>query len=82
VRSEIDRKELPILLAILFFAVWQWLALELSYGDTFSLLSICNTALMECMADVIQPVQVFIHRWLVNAGVNRCTIDLLLRKKD
>jgi cation:H+ antiporter len=40
VRSEIVRKELPILLAITFFAVWQLLDLEVSHDDAFSLLGI------------------------------------------
>jgi cation:H+ antiporter len=40
VRSDIVRKELPILLAITFFAVWQLIDLELSHDDAFSLLGI------------------------------------------
>lgn len=40
VKSDIVRKELPLLLAITFFAVWQLLDLELSKDDAFSLLGI------------------------------------------
>ncbi|GAB5382246.1 MAG: calcium/sodium antiporter [Aliiglaciecola sp.] len=40
VKSEIVRKELPILLAITFFAVWQLLDLRLSFDDAFSLLGL------------------------------------------
>lgn len=40
VKSEIVRKELPILLGITFFVVWQLLDLELSHDDAFALLGI------------------------------------------
>lgn len=40
VKSEIVRKELPILLAVTFFLVWQLLDLELSHDDAFALLGI------------------------------------------
>ena len=40
VKSEIVRKELPVLLAITFFVVWQLLDLELSHDDAFALLGI------------------------------------------
>ena len=40
VKSDIVRKELPILLAITFFAVWQLIDLELSHDDAFSLIGL------------------------------------------
>lgn len=40
VKSEIVRKELPILLAITFLAVWLLVDLELSHDDAFALLGI------------------------------------------
>ena len=40
VKSDIVRKELPILLAVTFFAVWQLFDLELSHDDAFALLGI------------------------------------------
>jgi cation:H+ antiporter len=40
VKSDIVRKELPILLAVTFFVVWQLLDLELSHDDAFALLGI------------------------------------------
>lgn len=40
VKSEVVKKELPILLAVTFFVVWQLIDLELSYDDAFALLGI------------------------------------------
>lgn len=40
VKSDIVRKEVPILLGVTFFVVWQLLDLELSHDDAFSLLGI------------------------------------------
>jgi cation:H+ antiporter len=40
IKSEIVRKELPILLAITFFAVWLLVDLELSHDDAFALIGI------------------------------------------
>ena len=40
VKSEIVRKELPVLLAVTFFVVWQLLDLELSHDDAFALLGV------------------------------------------
>lgn len=40
VKSDVVRKELPILLAVTFFVVWQLLDLELSHDDAFALLGI------------------------------------------
>jgi cation:H+ antiporter len=40
VKSDIVKKELPILLAVTFFAVWILFDLELSHDDAFSLLGI------------------------------------------
>ncbi|MDC8831780.1 calcium/sodium antiporter [Alteromonas gilva] len=40
VRSEIIRKELPIMLGLTFFAVWQLLDLTISKDDAFSLLGL------------------------------------------
>ncbi|WP_339720046.1 calcium/sodium antiporter [uncultured Paraglaciecola sp.] len=40
VKSDIVRKELPILLGVTFFVVWQLLDLELSHDDAFALLGI------------------------------------------
>jgi cation:H+ antiporter len=40
VKSEIVRKELPVLLAVTFFVIWQLIDLELSHDDAFALLGI------------------------------------------
>lgn len=40
VKSEIVRKELPILLGVTFFVLWQLLDLELSHDDAFALLGV------------------------------------------
>ncbi|GAA0853973.1 calcium/sodium antiporter [Aliiglaciecola litoralis] len=40
VKSDIVRKELPILLAVTFFAVWQIVDLKLSHDDAFALLGL------------------------------------------
>ena len=40
VRSEVIKRELPIMLAITFFAVWQLLDLNISKDDAFSLLGL------------------------------------------
>jgi cation:H+ antiporter len=40
VRSEIIKKELPIMLGIMFFAAWQIFDLTLSYDDAFSLIGL------------------------------------------
>lgn len=40
VQSDIVRKELPILLAVTFFVLWQLLDLQLSHDDAFALLGI------------------------------------------